>query len=336
MDADLLSPTPPRRPLPLARWMWRLTKDVAREYHDDGVGDLAAAITFWTILSIPAAALSLVSALSSLETIVGASLADDVQREIEQLVSDTFTQDAAINDTVSDLFTRPGAGVATLATAIALFTLSRAFAGLIRALDIAYEVEDGRPFWYSRIVAIGLGISTIVVVAAGATALAMIPSLPFGSVLRWLTVPLVLVAMVLWAATLFHIGPYHHTPWRYDVPGAIVTTIGWALATQGFALYVRLAPGGNDIRTSVGAVLLALTLMYVLSVVMLMGAELNDVISRRAGVVHQPPPVTDRARRAHDRWRQRWTEVTDERDDADSASTDGRPATRRRAEQLDD
>jgi membrane protein len=206
---------------------------------------------------------------------------------------------------VSDLFIRPGAGVATVATLVALFTLSRAFAGLIRALDVAYEVEEGRPFWYVRLVALGLGISTIVVVAASATALALLPALPSSGVLRWLTAPLVLVGMVLWAATLFHIGPYHRTPWRYDVPGAVVTTIGWALATQGFALYVRLFPGGNDIRTSVGAVLLALTLMYLLSMVMLIGAEVNDVISRRAGVVHQEAPVVDRARRLHRRWRER-------------------------------
>lgn len=306
METDpLRSPTPPRQPLPFLRWAWRLGRDVFDEYSEDGVGDLAAAITFWTILSIPAAALSLVSIVGSLESIVGQSVADDVQREIEQRVSETFTPESAINDTVTDLFTRPGTGVATLATLVALFTLSRAFAGLIRALDIAYEVEDGRPFWYVRIIAIGLGVATIAVVAAGATALALLPELPFSGLLRWFAAPAVFVGLVLWAATLFHVGPYHRTPWRYDLPGAIVTTLGWVLATQGFAWYVRLFPGGNDIRTSVGAVLLALTLMYFLSVVMLVGAEVNDVISRRAGVVHQPPPVDVRARRARARWRAR-------------------------------
>lgn len=305
MNPDLRSPTPPRQPLPLLRWLWQLAKDVVDEYRSDGVGDLAAAITFWTILSIPAAALSLVSTLSSLGALVGESLADDVRAEIESFVARTFTDDAAINATVSDLFDTPSAGVATAATLIALFTLSRAFAGLIRALDIAYEVDDGRPFWYVRIVAVGLGLGTILVVAAAATTLAVLPALPYSGALRWLTAPGVLVGMVLWAATLFHVGPYHRTPWRYDLPGAVVTTIGWVAATQGFALYVRWFPGGNDIRTSVGAVLLALTLMYVLSVVMLLGAEINDVIARRAGVVQQEAAVGERARRVHRRWVER-------------------------------
>lgn len=302
MDVDLRSPTPPLRPVHLLRWLWQLAKDVWHEYSEDGVGDLAASITFWTILSIPAAALSLVSTLSSLGSLVGESLADDVQAEVESFVASTFTETAAINDTVRDLFDTPSTGVATVASLIALFTLSRAFAGLIRALDVAYEVEDGRPFWYVRIVAVGLGVGTILVVAATATTLALLPALPYSGALQWLTAPAALAVMVIWAATLYHVGPYHRTPWRYDLPGAIVTTIGWVLSTQGFALYVRLFPGGNNIQTSVGAVLLALTLMYLLSVVMLVGAEINDVIARRAGVVQREDDVVERARRARARW----------------------------------
>lgn len=305
MDSDLRSPSPPLRPRPLLRWLWQLAKDVGAEYRSDGVGDLAAAITFWTILSIPAAVLSLISALSSLGSLIGESLADDVRAEVEAFVADTFTDDAAINATISDLFDTSSAGVATVASLVALFTLSRAFAGLIRALDVAYEVRDGRPFWYVRIVAVGLGLGTILIVAAAATLLAVLPALPYSGALRWLTAPGVLIAMVLWAATLFHVGPYHRTPWRYDLPGAVVTAVGWVLATQLFALYVRFFPGGNEIQTSIGAVLLALTLLYVLSVVLLLGAEINDVIARRAGVVHQEVAVAERARLARARWQER-------------------------------
>jgi len=305
MNVDLSSPTPPLRPRPLVRWLWQLLKDVLAEYRNDNVGDLAASITFWTILSIPAAALSLVSTLSSLEVVVGKSLADDVQRDIQSFVSDTFTDNEALNDTVNELFGTSSRGVATVATLIALYTLSRAFAGLIRALDVAYEVDDSRPWWYVRIVAIGLGVGTIIVVAVGATILAFLPSLSLSGASRWLTPLAVVVGLIMWAATVFHIGPNHRTPWRYDLPGAILTTIGWIAATQGFAIYVRVAPSGNDIQTTVGAVLLALTLLYLLSILLVVGAELNDVISRRAGIAQQPESVTTRARQTYDRLRGR-------------------------------
>jgi membrane protein len=307
MDVDLHSPGRLWRPQALLRWLWHLTKAVVDEYRDDRVGDLAASITFWTILSIPAAALSLVSTLSSLESVAGQSVADDLQFEVESFVSATFGEDTGLNDTVRELFETPSGGVATVATLIALYTLSRAFGGLIRALDVAYEVEDSRPWWYVRIVAIGFGIGTVSIVALGATSLAVLPSLSLSGAASWLTPIAVVVGLILWAATLFHLGPNHRTPWRYDLPGAVLTALGWIVATQGFAVYVRFAPSGNNIQTSVGAILLALTLMYLLSLILLLGAELNDVISRRAGVVQQPPPVTKRARRTFDRLRSRTT-----------------------------
>lgn len=285
--------------------MWRLLREVVDEYQNDGIGDLAASITFWTILSIPAGVLSLVSALSSLESVVSTSVADDVQTDVEEFVESTFPGNDTLIETVRELFDTPSRGIATIAMLVALFTLSRAFAGLIRALDIAYEVEEGRPWWYVRVVAIGLGLGTIVIVAAGATMLAILPSLPLSGVSRWITGPAIVVGLALWAATLFHLGPNHRTPWRYDVPGAILTAVGWVIATQGFAVYVRFVPNGNNIQTSVGAILLALTLMYLLSAVLLLGAELNDVLARRAGVVSEVRPVTSRARRAVDRLRSR-------------------------------
>ncbi len=245
---------------------------------------------------MPAAILALVSALSSLESVVGASVANDVEAQVQQFVVDTFADSDALNETVVELFNSSSTGVATVATLAAVFTLSRAFAGLIRALDIAYEVDDGRPWWFVRIVAIGLGAGTIVVVAAGATLLAVLPSLPFDSVFHFLAAPGVFLGLVMWAATVFHIGPNHHTPWKYDVPGAVLTTVGWVIASQGFAFYVRASGQGNAVQTGVGAVLLALSLMYVLSIVLLIGAELNDVLARRAGVVRQAPSVTERAR----------------------------------------
>lgn len=295
MTTDLHSPAPPRQPGLLVRWLWQLAKDVLQEYRNDGIGDVAASITFWTILSVPAAVLALVSALSSLEAVVGASVANDVEAEVQQFVVDTFADSDTLNETVVELFDSSSTGIATVATLAAVFTLSRAFAGLIRALDIAYEVDDKRPWWFVRLVAIGLGVGTIVVVASGATLLATLPSLPFDGVVRLLTAPAVLVGLVMWSATVFHIGPNHRTPWRYDLPGAVVTTIGWVAASQGFAFYVRATGQGNTVQTGVGAILLALSLLYVLSIVLLVGAEINDVLARRAGVVRQPPSVTDRA-----------------------------------------
>ncbi len=282
------------RPLPFARWVWQLAKDVVNEYRHDGVGDLAASITFWTLLSIPAAILALVSALSSVKSIVNTSAADDLQGEIQQFIRDTFADTTTLNEAVAELFDGSNAGVITIATFVALFSLSRGFAGLIRALDQAYEIEEGRTWWHVRIVAILLGAGTVLVAAGAAVVLAILPELPGGTAFQVLAGPTAFLVLVSWSATLFHVGPYHRTPWRYDLPGAVVTAVGWVACTQGFAFYVRVSDQGNQVQTTVGAVLLGLTLMYLLSIVMLVGAELNDVLSRRAGVAQQPVRYRER------------------------------------------
>lgn len=291
MTSERHSPTPPVAPGALIRWVWQLTKDVWNEYRKDGAGDLAASITFWTILSIPAAALALVSALSSLETIAGTSVSNDVEREIQQFVADTLVDSDTLSRAITELFDGSNAGVATVATMAALFTLSRAFAGLIRAMDVAYEVDEARSWWQLRLAAIGLGIGTVIVAAGSATILAILPALPMSALTQWFTAPAVFAGVVLWCATLFHIGPNHRTPWRHDLPGAIVTAIGWVMASQLFALYVRFAGSANEVQTGVGAILLALSLVYVLSLVLVVGAEVNDVLARRAGVVQEPRSI---------------------------------------------
>ncbi len=305
MNDHLSSPTPPRTPWGFAAWLWRFVKDVVGRFANHNGGDLAAAITFWAILSIPAAVLALVSTLSSLESTLGRSLAAEVEDETQQFIRDTLVDSETLSGAVDELFNESRSGVAVVALLVALFTLSRVFAALIRALDVAYGVEDGRPFWYLRIVAIGLGIATLVVVAGTTTFLALLPSLGLALVVRIAAPIAAVTVMVLWATTLFHLGPNQRTPWRFDIPGAVFTTVAWLATTQSFAYYVRFSTDGNEVQSSVAVVLLALTLLYVLSLALVIGAEINAVIARRSGLIREIDTVTDRARAAAERLRTR-------------------------------
>jgi membrane protein len=300
-DPDLRTTRPPLAPQRLARWIWTLGFDVVEEYRKDRIGDLAASITFWTLLSIPATILALLSMVSSIETIVGTDIADNIEQTAVDFVNDTFADSEALENAVTELFTGSNAGVATAATVVAVYSLSRGFAGLIRALDEVYEVTEGRSWWRVRIAAVGLGLATIVIVAAAATTIALLPRLPGGTPVQALVAPISVFGLVVWAMVLFHVGPHQRSPWRYDLPGAVITTIGWVLATQGFAVYVRVSADGNQLQSTVGAVLLGLTLIHLLSIVMLVGAEVNDVLVRRAGIDTHPVAIADRISALRDR-----------------------------------
>ena len=97
---------------------------------------------------------------------------------------------------------------------------------------------------------------------------------------------------ISWAATLFHFAPNHRTPWQYDLPGAALTAVSWLGLVFGFAVYVRAASGANGVLGVTGTALAAFTLVYLMNLALLIGAEINEIISRRAGVVQSAATAT--------------------------------------------
>jgi membrane protein len=279
------------------RWLWNLIKEMWHELGDDGVGDLAAASAFFTLLMLPAGVLAFVASLGSLSSIVGQDVVDDARDEVLAWIERTFGSDAGpIADTARELFDQSNAGIATLSFLVALYALSRGFGGLIRALDGAYDIEEQRRWWWIRIHAVNLGVGTVSLAGFGSyLRYGLWPRLPDVWLLQRAVRPLLLALFVSWALMLLRYGPNHRVPLRYDLPGAIVTSVIWFGLFVGFALYVRIATVSNGALGIVGAALAVFTLAYLVNYGLLIGAELNEILARRAGVVQERP---------RNRWRQ--------------------------------
>jgi membrane protein len=264
------------------RRLWEIVGRLWRELHEDGLFDTAAGVAFWLLLSIPAALLATLSSVS----LLGENLTADLQASINEFIDRTFTTESStIRDAVEGLFDQNRPGVLSVSVAVAIFTLSRGFAGLIRALDVAYDVEESRRFFRLRMTAIAMALGTMITVAISTALWVSLRSAGVPSLLR---IVLALTILIVWAATIFHVGPHHRTPWRFDLPGAIFTAIGWLAVSVGFGFYVRVAVSGNEIVGAAGTALLALTWLWLVCLVLLIGAELNEILAARAGVVSAP------------------------------------------------
>ena len=271
----MTAPTRRRRLSEIVVRLWR-------ELNDDGLFDTAAGVAFWLLLSIPAALLATLSSVS----LLGENLTADLQTSINDFIDSTFTTESpAISDAVNSLFDQNRPGILSLSVVVAVFTLSRGFAGLIRSLDVAYDVEEGRRFFRLRVTAIALALGTMITVAVSTALWVSLRSAGVPSMLR---VVLALIILTVWAATLFHVGPHHRTPWRFDLPGAVFTAVGWMAVSAGFGFYVRIVVSGNQIVGAAGTALLALTWLWLVCLVLLIGAELNEILAGRAGVVSAP------------------------------------------------
>jgi membrane protein len=274
------------------RATWRFVVDVALRWYNDGVGDLAAGVTFWIVMSLPASILALLAALGPLERILSISFSTEIEQDVLEFIGRVFTSEgSSVQEAISALFGQnPNSGLLTVSLAVAIWSVSRGFSGLIRALDDIYEVVDGRTWYHTRVVALLLGFGSMLV----SVPLVMVERLVWDSIAdgplervgRGLVALAVLVA---WASMIYHFGPAQRSRWRHDLPGAMTAAVMWWLLSTGFGWYVSLTSGANDVTAAIGAGLLALTWLWMAAQVLLIGGLVNFLYGRNRQIARNRP-----------------------------------------------
>ncbi|MEZ5339947.1 MAG: YihY/virulence factor BrkB family protein [Acidimicrobiales bacterium] len=260
--------------------------DVGKKWYYGGIGDLAAGVTFWILLTLPASILALSSALGWLGPLVGESAAQQVENNVVEYIDRIFTSEAeVVGNAVRELFNQQNPGLVTLSLAFAFWTISRGFAGLLRTVDEVYEVENGRPWYTARLMALVLGLGSLMISAPLVLIEIFIwEQVPDGLLENWLRFGTSVFILVLWASLIFHVGSSIRSKWRWDLPGALVSAVLWWLLTWGFRYYVNFARGENAALGAIGAWLLALTWIWFAAQGLLIGAAVNAVLGDRLGI----------------------------------------------------
>jgi membrane protein len=96
---------------------------------------------------------------------------------------------------------------------------------------------------------------------------------------RWLIATLTSIAVI---ALIYHHAVPRTQPWHSVMPGAMLATILWFSTTVGFRAYLQHFGNFATIYGSLGAVMALLVWMYLISLVVLVGAEFNALLFPRA------------------------------------------------------
>lgn len=295
--------------IPFARYL-PVAKELKREVTEDRVTGLAAEVAFFGVLSVFPGLLMVVAAIGSVDAFVGSDLARLSKRQIVDFLQLILTDEArAAIDAVEELFDRGSDGLLTVASLLALIGLSRAFAVLATALNLAYDATEQRPWLKRRLLGVALSLGTVAItvlmlvlivvgplVGAG-TQLARTLGLEemFDSAWFYLRWPAAFVALVAWATTLFHFVPCRPRPrWREDIPGAVLTAVLWLVVSLGLNIYLQVAADANPVLGVLGGGLILLVWLYLLSISLLLGGELNPVLQRyRSSGAPTPRPESN-------------------------------------------
>jgi len=285
-------------PLPSLPVLWRgvlgFVDDLRHEWSRARVGGLAAEIAFFGLLGLFPAVIVFAAALGSLDVVIGAGAAADTEAWLLDRVVETFGRDNTLRATVEELFDRSNAGLITAGVVITVYASSRGFTAVVGALDVTYGHEHRRNWFSTRVMGFVLTLFTLIVAALVAAMVVVGPLLGGGEEIAqrvgagtafttawvWFRWPVVFVAVVCWAASLYHFAPRRRTPWRRDLPGAVVGTVWWLAVSLGFRVYLDAASSGmNAVFGLLGGALSLLIWLYLLAMGLLVGAEINSILN---------------------------------------------------------
>ena len=182
-------------------------------------------------------------------------------------------------------------GLFSLSFVFAIWASSGVLSAAMNAFDQMHKIppEETRPFWKAKLVSLGLTIGSIlfsvlasflvfvsdwlvkiVVAHSGASLL-----LTLWRLLSW---PLALGIIATGCALIYRYGPSRWAKGTPIMPGAVLAAISWAIVSAMFRLYVTNFGNYNKVYGAVGAVIVLLLWLYMTSLVLLLGDQLNVTV----------------------------------------------------------
>ena len=255
-------------------------RDVSRKH----TMAFAAGLSYYFVLS-------LFPLLIMLAAVVGFLPIPDLFNRILATMAQVVPADSMglIRKIVRDVITsHPGA--LTFGVLATVWAASSGFAAMIEALNVAYDVPETRPYWYTRPLAIGLTflIGLLMVLALAV----MIVGPQFGvwfadkvhlgpafillwPYLRW---SVAVVFTVLAIETLYFVAPNVRQKFLRTLPGALLAVGGWIGLSYLLGIYFRSVAHLNKTYGTLGAGIALFVWFYWTSLAILIGAVLNSAL----------------------------------------------------------
>lgn len=281
-------PSSPYR-LPLKQW-WSAVKTAGKEFLADDCLGLAQGIAFSSLLAFFPSLVLVIGLLG----LLGSGAYDSLLHLLGP-VSPKAVVDAINLAKQSSADNHAGSAIAlTIGVIGALWAASGATSSVIKAVNRAFDLEETRPFWKVRLLALALvvlaGLVTasvfVMIVFGGPLGDAIAKRADLGSeftvvwnIVRW---PIAFLGILLFFALVYWLGP-NRTPrnWKWLTPGSVLGAVLWLALSGLFALYTSFSHSYDRTYGSLAGAVILLLWLYYSAVALLLGAELNSELERR-------------------------------------------------------
>lgn len=251
---------------------------------DDDITALAGQLAYDLLLSFFPFLLLLISILSysNLES-------KDVLVYLHQIMPKSAFE--LIYNTVIEVLNSRNVNLLSISIIGIMWSGSSGFRAIIKGLNKAYDEEETRPFWkilsisilfmLGLVVAIIMGVALVVFGQMIGGVIATRLNLSSKFILNWDIIRYLvsLGGMAVTFAALYHYTPCRRLTWIEVIPGAIVSTLGWLISSLGFAYYVNNFNNYSSLYGGIGAVIVLMLWLYIISVIILLGGEVNALLA---------------------------------------------------------
>jgi membrane protein len=283
-------PDKPDKPTDMDKRSWKyvFTKTL-REFTSDQCTDIAAALTYYSVLSLFPGLLAVFSLLGVFgQGDKAASQILDILGSVAPDAADT------LKGPIEQMANAPGAGLALISgLVLAIWSASGYVRAFSRGMNRIYEIEEGRPFWKlipQQLLVTIIGIVLIVIAAAililsGPVVDAIGDAVGFGStvttiwsIVKWPVLALVVVLMV---AILYYATPNAKQPkFRWLSLGALLAIVVLVIASLGFGFYLSNFSNYDRTYGSFAGVIIFLLWLWIANLALLFGAEFDAEMER--------------------------------------------------------
>ena len=276
-------------------WPDLLRRTLSESFFHDNCMALSAQLAYYFFFALFPALLVLIAIASFFPL---AALVDDTVRLFGPFVPPDVL--AIVTDQLRKLSGGEQGGLLTVGMIAAIWSSSTAMTAIADTLNHAYDVEEGRPWWKVRLLAIALtiGVALFILLAtalvlAGPTVADYLANWWYlgvafewtWNVLQW---PLAFVLVAVAIALIYYFAPDVEQEWTWLLPGALLATTLWLLATLGFRYYVVNMGSYTEAYGALGGVMVLLLWFYLSGLVILIGAELNAEIEHASPAGKKP------------------------------------------------
>jgi membrane protein len=280
-----------------------LGKQVVTQVNEDDAGILASALAYRFFLALFPFAIFLAALAGFITHIFNIENPTD---RIINTIGSTLPSDVSsvLRTQLEGIISSRNAALLSVGLVGTLWAAAGGVNALIKATNRAYDVTETRPIWERYALAIGLTMFAGVMVLAsflvlvifqtygtkiadkiglGGVAAALLP------LARW---PIAIVIILLAVGIIYRVAPNARLSFKRVLPGTVLFAAVWLIATELFGIYLAHSNSYQSTYGTLGAVVILLVWFYLTAFILIVGAELNAVLEKRAGEVAAPkaPP----------------------------------------------